>query len=427
MDLAAAGLSEQPFRTHGRPLVTIRYASYIAAYDALTDMLDCRHGLVLLQGPPLSGKTTITRDFADSLSGECAVAVIDGRGLNTTGLLSSMLRQYGYEIDSNSTSELLAMVKVFCLQQTASHKPPVLLLENAHDLNPSALRALCELAELNVRQNNALKMVLLSSQSLRSMIEAPAMECIAKRISKNVHIRPMSSEDARTYIHSKLRAAGSQDPEQVFPSAICTELWQSSGGWPGILDRVALLALAKSESLPVSVTSVERPSLPAGTWDDKAQDSSTEEGEQPRPSKLIISCQGQMLSEIDFDRSRVLIGRSDHNDISINSKFVSRHHLLLVRHGKTTFMMDLNSTNGTYVNSRRVSNHVLIDGDVLSVGNHRIKFVDPDATTRGVVEGVDFADTAIMKSLEDMRSLLAQENTEMLPAANSENLPTYVP
>ena len=90
-------------------------------------------------------------------------------------------------------------------------------------------------------------------------------------------------------------------------------------------------------------------------------------------------------------------------------------------------MMDLNSTNGTYVNSQRVSNHVLIDGDILSVGNHRIKFVDPHATSRGVIEGVDFADTSIMKTLEDMRSLLAQENTELLPAANSENIPTYSP
>ena len=85
--------------------------------------------------------------------------------------------------------------------------------------------------------------------------------------------------------------------------------------------------------------------------------------------------------------------------------------------------MDLNSTNGTFVNSKRVSNHVLIHDDVVSLGNHRIKFVDPFATKRGTLEGVEFADTAIMKTLEDMRKLLAQENTEVLPAA-TENLPT---
>lgn len=425
MDLSAAGLKEQPFKTHGRPIVTVRYAAFSAAYEALADMLECRHGLVLLQGPPLSGKTTIARSFADSLEGDCAVALVDGRGLNTTGLLSAMLSQYGYDIDSNSTSELLAMLKVFCLQQTVSHKPPVLILEHVRDLNPSALRALCELAALNVRGNNAIKMVLMSSRSLHTMMEATAMESIAKRISNNCHIRPMSSADGRSYLYAKLKAAGSRTPDQIFPTAICTELWQASGGWPGILDRIALLALARTDSLPVALSCVERPALPNGTWNDKSQAQAMDAPEQDTQPKLIVSAHGKTLTEIEFDRSRVLIGRSDHNDISINSKFISRHHLLLVRHGSTTFMMDLNSTNGTYVNSQRVSNHVLIDGDILSVGNHRIKFVDPYAKTRGVVEGVDFADTSIMKTLEDMRSLLAQENTELLPAASSENIPTY--
>ena len=87
-------------------------------------------------------------------------------------------------------------------------------------------------------------------------------------------------------------------------------------------------------------------------------------------------------------------------------------------------MMDLNSSNGTFVNSRRVSNHVLIDNDVVTVGNHRIKFCDPHAKSRDAITGTEFTDTAIMKTLDDMRNLLAQENTAMLPIP-SENLPTY--
>ena len=122
-------------------------------------------------------------------------------------------------------------------------------------------------------------------------------------------------------------------------------------------------------------------------------------------------------------KPRLLIGRSEHNDISICSRFISRHHALLVRHGNATFLMDLNSTNGTFVNGKRVSNHVLLHDDVVTVGHHKIKFDDPFATNRHELEGAAFADTAIMKTLEDMRNLLAQENTALLPAA-SENLPT---
>ena len=97
--------------------------------------------------------------------------------------------------------------------------------------------------------------------------------------------------------------------------------------------------------------------------------------------------------------------------------------MLLVRHGSATFLMDLNSTNGTFVNSMRVSNQVLIDNDIITVGHHRIKFCDPSAKQRDTLEGNGFDDTVIMKALGDMRSLLSHENTAILPSL-TENVPT---
>jgi pSer/pThr/pTyr-binding forkhead associated (FHA) protein len=161
-----------------------------------------------------------------------------------------------------------------------------------------------------------------------------------------------------------------------------------------------------------------------GTWDGEQE--LTEEAEAVVPTaapQLVLSNNGSVIQELTFDKARLIIGRSEHNDMAIGSRFISRHHALLVRHGNATFLMDLNSTNGTFVNSKRVSNYVLLHDDVITVGHHRIKFSDPFATTRGKLEGDDFVDTAIMKTLEDMRSLLAQENTALLPAP-SEDLPT---
>ncbi len=424
MDLAAAGLREQPFRTHGKPVSIVPYASHTEALDAIRKSCEKHTGLALLQGPPLSGKSTLVRFFAEHLDEDCEYAIVDGTGLNTAGLLEGALRQFGYEIECNTTSELLAMLRVFALQQTASHEPPLLIVENTHRLNPSALRALCELAELKLRQFSALKMVLVSDRSLGSIIEAPAMTGVAKRVTADIHLQAMSCEEAKGYLREKLRAAGSNVPEYVFPDSVCVELWDASGGWPGVLDRIALLALAKADSLPITVSSVERPDLPQASWDeDSIADLDAALGEVPQPPQLFVSKEGVTVRELSFDQPRLLIGRSEHNDVAIPSSFVSRHHLLLVRHGNTTFMMDLNSSNGTYVNSKRVSNHVLIHDDVITIGHHRIKFCDPHATTRGTLDGTEFADTAIMKTLEDMRKLLAQENTAILPSV-TEDLPT---
>jgi pSer/pThr/pTyr-binding forkhead associated (FHA) protein len=176
--------------------------------------------------------------------------------------------------------------------------------------------------------------------------------------------------------------------------------------------------------LPVSADVLEHPALPSGTWDVTAfEDVTPKPGEPSSPPQLVVTNNGSVIQELVVEKPRVLIGRSEHNDIAIGSRFISRHHALIVRHGRSTFLMDLNSTNGTFVNSQRVSNHVLVDNDIITIGHHRIKFSDPYATTRSALEGAEFADTAIMKTLEDMRSLLAQENTEVLPAA-TEDLPT---
>lgn len=424
MDLGAAGLSEQPFPTHGKPLAILSYAAKEAAIEMLRNTREHATGLSLLQGPSLSGKSTLIRTFVESLPEDCSSAVIDGKGLNTTKLLVSVLRQFGYELELSSANELLGLVRVFALQQAASNEAPLLIIENTQDLNPSALRALCELAELRIRATSALKMVLVSDRSLQPIMAARAMAPMTKRIVYDFHLRPMNREETRQYLHSKLHAAGSDYPEFVFPDVVCRDIWRASAGWPGIADRVALLALAQAATLPVAVMDVEHPSLPSGTWtDDGHADIEPDEIVPPGPPRLIVTNNGSVMQDLTLEKPRALIGRSEHNDVSINSRFISRHHALMVRHGTATFLMDLNSTNGTFVNSKRISNHVLNHDDVIILGHHRIKFHDPCATTGGELAGADFADTAVMKTLEDMRKLLAQENTALLPVA-TEDLPT---
>jgi type II secretory pathway predicted ATPase ExeA len=421
MDLASAGLNQQAFRTHGTPVCTVPYAAHKDGLATLESARTALSGITLLQGPSLSGKTTLIREFVKRAPSDCSVAVIDGSGLNTTTLLETLLRQFGYTVHFNSTTELFAMLRVFAMQQASSHQAPVVIVENAHALNPSSALIIGELAALKVRYGSAIKLVLASDRSLRRFIEAPELEFSDLRVHADFHLRPMDMEDAATYLHEKLRAAGSEIPQFIFPLSVCDELWRASAGWPGVLDRVALLALAKAETLPVPMSCITRPVLPKGTW--SALDPDELAKTQPAPPELLLSENGNLVKEVTFEKPRFLIGRSEHNDLCIDSRFISRHHMLLVRNGATTFLMDLNSTNGTIVNSRRVSNHVLRHDDIISVGHHRIKYRDPHSTRRATVEESNIAETAIMKTLDDMRALLSGENSEMFPAP-TENLPT---
>ena len=64
----------------------------------------------------------------------------------------------------------------------------------------------------------------------------------------------------------------------------------------------------------------------------------------------------------------MVVGRGDSADVIIDDDSLSRSHFLLVREGKDLFLIDLHSSNGTFVNEKKVSAHRLQSGDVVRAG-----------------------------------------------------------
>ncbi len=74
------------------------------------------------------------------------------------------------------------------------------------------------------------------------------------------------------------------------------------------------------------------------------------------------------------------IGRAVESDIVITSKRVSREHARLLREGRRVFIEDLESTNGTLLNSERIAKAEVRDGDNIAIGEVVFTFHDPDST-----------------------------------------------
>lgn len=136
---------------------------------------------------------------------------------------------------------------------------------------------------------------------------------------------------------------------------------------------------------------------------------------------LELSCNGQLLQTFSFDGPRLLIGRAKGNDIPVPSDYVSRYHILLIRHQGRTILVDLQSTNGTFVNSELVANHVLADGDEIAIDHHcmfnqfSITYFDPDATPGVGLDDTANADEAIEKGLEEVSERLGIRTTDLSP------------
>ena len=146
---------------------------------------------------------------------------------------------------------------------------------------------------------------------------------------------------------------------------------------------------------------------------------------------LQLTRNDTVLQELSFDVPQILIGRTEDNDIAIPSSYVSRHHILLFRNGDSTILVDLNSTNGTFVNSKRVYNHRLAHDDAITIDLHsmfvtyRITFSDPSMAAQGRPKEIDPEDAVIAKALANFGNLLAKGDTYLLPTL-SEDVPTVV-
>ncbi len=72
---------------------------------------------------------------------------------------------------------------------------------------------------------------------------------------------------------------------------------------------------------------------------------------------------------------RTRIGRAPGCELQIDSQSVSRNHAMVLKSARELIVEDLNSTNGVLVNGRKVTRHLLTDGDVLTVGEIQFRCV----------------------------------------------------
>lgn len=92
------------------------------------------------------------------------------------------------------------------------------------------------------------------------------------------------------------------------------------------------------------------------------------------PASLELLDSGDASPVFTVDREQVMLGRVAENDIVLPDPNVSRVHARVERRGGEFLITDLDSTNGTWVNEKRVSEEELSDNDVIRLGSTRLIF-----------------------------------------------------
>ena len=97
------------------------------------------------------------------------------------------------------------------------------------------------------------------------------------------------------------------------------------------------------------------------------------------PGSLVLTLNQSVLGDFSLEKERLLIGRKPENDIQVDNLAVSGQHAAIITILNDSFLEDLDSTNGTFVNRRRISSAVpLSHGDVIHFANIEARLLNDD-------------------------------------------------
>jgi pSer/pThr/pTyr-binding forkhead associated (FHA) protein len=92
--------------------------------------------------------------------------------------------------------------------------------------------------------------------------------------------------------------------------------------------------------------------------------------------KLLLKLNAAIVKEIAMSKTSVSVGRKPDNDVVIDSPAISGHHCRIGLEGGTYYIEDLDSTNGTFVNDKRVKKVGLRHNDIVGLAKHALVFLD---------------------------------------------------
>ncbi|MBW1723069.1 MAG: FHA domain-containing protein [Deltaproteobacteria bacterium] len=127
-------------------------------------------------------------------------------------------------------------------------------------------------------------------------------------------------------------------------------------------------------------------------------------------ARLILMFNNQVIKEYPFLKDSITIGRKPDNVIVIDNLAVSGYHARIDKAGDQFILTDLQSTNGTFVNDKKILSHRLAHGDNIVIGKHVLLFVSAEsAKDEGKQKPKLDMDKTMMLDTAKQRELLAKQ------------------
>jgi type II secretory pathway predicted ATPase ExeA len=378
---------------------------------------------LFLSGPPGVGKTTLARQRLRQVK-DLSFTWIKPACETREQLLMQLLEEIGPGAVEGSAPELRRILEVFLRHQAGNSRSAFVVADGLERFAAPVLRELEALAQMRLRNRPIVQLLTLTRSEELVTNLLPQYDGGPLARSAHQRLAGFTLDETRSYIWACLRGAGCDWAEELVPDDVVLDVQAFTQGIVGDINAIccaALDAIAARSTGSNRQPKITRALLKeagsnlnlrydAAAWAQPVEELSPEAVHLSDPSRLrleaarlIVSSGRTIVAEVMLNRPRMVLGRDDSCDISLDSRYVSRFQNLFLETPEGWMLIDLSSTNGCFVNGRRVREHRLRDGDLIAVGHHQMRFTGPNAKARtpALAQHVEEADTTLVGTRPD--------------------------
>ncbi len=243
------GLKESPFNVTPNPEYIFLGENHREALAQLLYGVREKKGFIVITGEVGTGKTTLVHYLLDRLEGNnhTKAAFLFNPKLTVDDFIQYILKDLGVRVQGQTKGEHLHNLHRYLLNACRKDERVVVIVDEAHGLNPELLEEIRLLSNLETSKSKLLQIVLVGQPELDETLARPEFRQLRQRINLRYHLPPFSGKETKQYIEKRLRVAGAQGA--IFTEKAIKEIYLKSGGIPRLINILCDNALLNGFAL----------------------------------------------------------------------------------------------------------------------------------------------------------------------------------